>query len=177
MFRLYQISLLVTIPDNFQSKHYDDSYYSDGNEVKDDEEYEEAVFQDYDLEVGSDLDDEDQAISNAYRKRRKGEERDPKSVNGRAKKQRRLSDSKIAEIEERKKVPLEERTCICCGKAFQNRNKLARHYKSTRISESHTDTCPHCPDVVFKSWFEHKDHVNSVHGGKFTFRLVRGDLQ
>ena len=168
----------MTIPDNFQSKHYDDSYYSDGNEVKDDEEYEDGVFvEDHDLDAGSYLEDEDQAISNAYRKRRKGEERDPKSLSGRNKKRRRLSDSKKAEIEERKKVPLEERTCICCGKAFQNRNKLARHYKSTRISESHTDTCPHCPDVVFKSWFEHRDHVNSVHGGKFTFRFVRGDLQ
>ena len=75
-----------------------------------------------------------------------------------------------------KKVPLEERMCICCGSVFQNRNKLARHYKSTRIKD-HTDTCPHCPDVLFRSWFDHKSHVEKVHNGKFTFRCMLDDCK
>ena len=59
-------------------------------------------------------------------------------------------------------------TCICCGKKFPKQGLLNEHLRAR--GEFHNNKCPQCPDVVFKSWEEHREHVAKTHGGNFVFR-------
>ena len=68
-----------------------------------------------------------------------------------------------------REVPLEVRTCICCGVDWKNRNKLARHYDRMTMGKDHVHNCPRCPQVIFESWFDHQEHVDAHHGGVFSF--------
>jgi len=64
--------------------------------------------------------------------------------------------------------PVKWHYCVCCGKKFEKQSQVNNHMKAR--GKYHNDRCPLCPDVQFKSWQEHREHVAQVHGGNFVFR-------